>query len=443
MKKIFIYGGIIVGLIIIITVIVISCRGKNNQGTTGPVTLKYWRVNDDEEVFKPIFDLFIENHPNVKIEYTKKDLNEYYNELLDTLAAGTGPDVFSIRNDWLPAFKDKIATVPEDIYTKDKFKETFIEVAANEIIDDSGIYGLPLAVDSVALIYNNRLLADARCVVPPKNWNDFIDCSKKITRLKGNRVIKAGTALGTANNLDATVDSSKILATDILSAMTIQSGGEMVSADKSSASFGLPVQKQSGGNVYPGTSALDFFTSFAKNNKETYCWHGQMSNAIKAFADQEVAMILGYSDMVKAIENKNPGVTIFTSPLPQIKGSDEPKTIASYWLEVVNKNSKQSTQAWKLLEFITGENGIAKYSAATSKPPSRQSMIEGASSTTRYGAFAAQLSYAVTWYKGKQPSKVYDIFTNMINGVLANQKPQSAIDAARNAVTALLQAQKK
>jgi multiple sugar transport system substrate-binding protein len=443
MKKVFIFGGIAIVLIIIITVVIISCRGKNDTTDTGSAALTYWRVNDDEDIFKPLFDSFNEKYPNVKIEYSKKDLSEYYNQLLDALAGDTGPDIFSIRNDWLPAFKDKIDIIPEDIYTKDQFQEAFVDVATKNLVDNNGIYGIPLAVDTIALIYNNRMLADARCVVPPKNWNDFIDCSKKITRLKGSRVIRSGTALGTANNLDATPESSKKLATDIISAMTIQSGGEMVSADNSSASFGLPVQKASGGNVYPGTSALDFFTSFARLNKETYCWHSRMPNAIKSFANQETGMLLGYSDIVKAIENQNPSITIFSSPLPQIKGSDDQKTIATYWIEVVAKESKHRKEAWKLLQFLSNDNGIAKYSAATSKPPSRKSMVEGASAATRYGAFAAQLTYAVTWYQGKQPAKVYDIFANMINGVLSGQKPQSAIDTARNAVTALLQTQKQ
>lgn len=440
-NKFWIFGGAAV-LLVIIIVIIFSCRGKNNSGTGGPVTLKYWRVNESEDVFKPIFESFNETNPNIKIDYTKKDLAEYYNNLLDALAGSNGPDVFAIRNDWLPAFKDKIDVVPNDIYTQEEFKNTFVDAANDELIDGTNIYGIPLSVDTLSLIYNDQMLADARCTVSPKNWNDFIICSKKLTKLSGNRVIRAGCALGTANNLDTSAAASKKLATDILSAMMIQSGTEMVSADKSSASFGLPATSAGGKNVYPGTNALDFYTSFARTRKETYTWHSRMPNAIKAFADQEVGMIFGYSDMIKTIQAKNPGLTIYSAPLPQIKDSDNPKTIASYWVEVVAKQSKYRAESWKLLKYLSQTNGIVKYSAATNRPPSRKDMVESASSTPQYGAFASQLSYAANWYRGKEPEKVYTIFANMISGVLSGQKLQNTIDAARNATTALLQAQK-
>ena len=443
MKKVLIYGGVIAVLLVIIILLVFSCKGSKNEGTGGPVTLKYWRSYQNEAVFKPLFDSFYENNSNIKVEYSQKDLSEYYGELLDALAAGTGPDIFSIRNDWLPAFKDKIELIPEDVYSKDKFKGTFVDAATNDLIIDNGIYGFPLSVDAVSLIYNDNLLDAAKCARPPKNWNEFIDCNKKITHLKGSYVNLAGTALGTVNNLDTTELGSKKLATDILSAMMIQSGTEMVSADLSSASFGLPIQKASGGNVYPGTTALDFYTSFARPTKETYSWNSRMDNAVKAFAEKKVAMIFGYSDMVGVIDASAPNIGLNVAPMPQIKGSDNPKTTASYWIEVVSKQSKYKTEGWKLLDFLTSVKSLSQFRAATNLPSSRKDMIEAAEASTKYGAFTGQLTYAVTWYKGKQPSKVYEAFVNMINGVLHGQKPQNAIDSARNAVTALFLAQKQ
>ena len=442
MKKVFIFVGVAIALVVIILVI-FSCRSRKEQAPTGPATLNYWRLFEEKSVFEPIFASFAEKNPDIQIEYTKKEPDEYYNQLLDVLATGGGPDIFVIRNDWLPAFKDKIETVPADIMTTDQFRDTFVVAASDEIIQEDQIYGIPLSVDTLGLIYNERMLDDAKCARPPTNWTDFIDCTKKITRLSGNRITRAGTALGTVNNLDVTELGSKKLASDILGAMMIQSGTEMVSADRSSASFGLPVEKSGGGTLYPGTRALSFYASFAQPSKETYSWHSRMDNAISAFAGKTVAMIFGYSEMIGIIEAKNPDFTYYSVPLPQIKGSDDPKTTAYYWIEVVSKHSQYKNQAWTLLKFMTEQPQLSKYRSATKKPPSRKDMIESASGDARYGAFAAQLNTATTWYKGEQPYKVYDIFANMINGVVSGQKAQNAIDSARNSLTALLQKEKK
>lgn len=440
MKKIFWIVGIAVILVIII-VIIFACRTQE-QAPVGPAKLTYWRLFDEKTVFEPMFTSFNEKNPDIEIDYVKKDADEYYNQLLDALAGGGGPDIFIIRNDWLPAFKDKVEPVPADIYTTDEFRDAFVEPAAEEIIANDQIYGIPLSVDSLGMIYNESILTDADCPTPPENWTDFIACTKKITRLSGNRINRAGTALGTTNNLDVGETGSKKLATDILSAMMIQSGTEMVSADRSSASFGLPVEKSEGGTVYPGTRALSFYASFAQPSKETYSWHSRMDNAISAFADKTVAMIFGYSEMVGMIDAKNPNFVYYSAPLPQIKDSSDSKTIAYYWIEVVSKHSQYKQQAWALVDYLSQSSQLSQYHSATKRPPSRKEMIESVSGDPKYGAFASQLSYATTWYKGKDPYEVYDIFAKMINQTVAGTKAQNAIDAARNSVTALLQKEK-
>lgn len=441
MKKVFIYVGAAIVLIVII-ILIFACRSQDG-GTTGPAKLTYWRLFEDKTIFDPLFTSFNEKVPDIEIEYIKKDSDEYYSELLDALAGGSGPDIFMIRNDWLPAFKDKIATIPEDIMNVDTFRETFVAAASEELIEDNNIYGIPLSVNSLGLIYNERMLDDASCPRPPENWNDFIECTKKITKLSGNRINTSGTALGTTNNLDVGETGSKKLATDILSAMMIQSETEMVSADRSSASFGLPVEAEGGESAYPGTRALSFYSSFAQPSKETYSWHKNMDNAIEAFANKTTAMIFGYSETAAAIEAKNPDFPFYSGPLPQIKGSDNPKTTAYYWIEVVSRQSQFQDQSWVVLLFLADPQQMNKFRSATNKPPSRKDLIEPASGDSKYGAFAAQLAYATTWYKGKQPYKVYDIFAKMIDGVVAGQKAQNAIDSARNSVTALLQKEKQ
>lgn len=411
-----------------------SCGGKQKASAD----LTYWRLFDDKTVFEPLLSAYQTSNPQIKITYEKKDHEEYYNNLLDELAAGKGPDMFMIRNDWLPAFKDKIDTVPSDIISQEDYRKTFVDVASNELIEGDKIYGIPYTVNTLALIFNQDLLSNARYSKPPANWNEFMTYSKKLTRLKGSYVSRAGTALGTTTNLGYGVESSPKIATDILSAMMMQSGDQMVSDDKKSATFGLPQDKPSGGDVYPGTSALNFFASFSMPSKETYTWNTKMETVAQSFAKQKVAMIFGYSDIISQIQNLNPNIRLYTAKMPQVKGTDEKMTIASYWIEVVSKNSQQKQQAWDVIKSLSDVDPITKIVTATHRPPSRKDLVMAYSSDPVYGAFSEQLDSARTWYKGKQPDKIYTIFASMINGVSRGQKPQNSIDKARNSVTSLL-----
>ncbi|GAI11114.1 unnamed protein product, partial [marine sediment metagenome] len=140
MKKVLIIAGAALGLIVIILVIVIVLtRGKKDtedktQYPSGDVTLIYWQLFDDEEALEPIIKEYQEKHKNVTIKYVKKDSAEYETELINSLAGGSGPDLFMIKNDWLPKHQDKLEPIPEDYMSVDEYKDIFAPVAAQDLI---------------------------------------------------------------------------------------------------------------------------------------------------------------------------------------------------------------------------------------------------------------------------------------------------------------------
>lgn len=424
-----------------------------SQTASGPKqTITIWQLFDNKEVFEPIIRDYIASKQldvNVDVVYLKKDYNEYVEETVNALAAGKGPDIWMIRNDWMPREYDKLKPMPDTLMTVDQYKQKFPNVAVNDNIIDGKIYGVPWSIDTLALYYNtdifqktrDELLAnktlvstDKTLIDGPLDWEEFIKDVKFLTVKNGNTITRAGAALGTSKNVDKSED--------ILSALMLQNSTKMVSDDKKSATFNLPITKQSGEPYYAGTKALEFYAAFSNPTKEAYTWNDSMPNSVQAFIDGKAAMLIHYGYIRDTLYNQAPTLKYDVVPLPQIKDAVTPVDYASYWVETVTNNSKNPELAWDFINYVS-KNKIQNYSQSTKRPlPSRpdQGTVPATKDRVKQksGVFVFQLSSAQDWYKGQYPQKVDLIFQQMISNVVAGQPLQNTIDAASSDVTTLL-----
>ena len=450
-KKVLIIAGAAVGFLIIILILIaiMASKGggkhKTTESTKFPsenLTLTMWYLFDDKAAYEPIVEAYQKEHKNVTINLVKKDPTEYETELINALAGGSGPDIFMIHNDWLPKHQDKLAPMPEDYMSVDEYKKTFAPVAATDLISDNRIYGIPFYIDTLALFYNNKLVREYNSALnkrtdltseqeknlyisqPPQNWNDFIEQAKKLTKKNGTSIIQAGVALGTSNN----VESSQ----DILSLLMLQNNTKMVSEDKKTPTFNLSSRDSAGNIIYPGTKALDFYTSFALPNKETYCWNSSMPSSTDAFIQEKAAMMFNYSYVIAKIKNLAPDLDYKIVEVPQVKNTENKIYYANYWPFAVSKNSKYPQVGWDFLKYASQNTWQSLYHQTTQRPSPK--WRHGATSSD---PFVSQLEAAISWYKGKVPDKVDQIFKDMITAVVEKKQPsQQAIDAAaQNIIT--------
>lgn len=450
-KKIFIIGGAVIALIIIIVGGILIFGKKTttpNGSTTTPVdclkdptnkacpqtqtnsqegSLTIWGVFDDGSVFQPSIDAFNKQNPNVKITYVKKSYADYENTLVDAIASDSGPDIFAVSNFWIPKHKSKMAAANTNIMSVQEFSQSFIPSAYNDFVSDGKIYGIPLYTDNLALIYNKKLFGKDNLYEAPQNWNDVLDYSKILTKkAPGNptEITQAGIALGT-NGVSRSAD--------ILTALMLQNSTPMISDDRRSYNFNQFVKDSSGTPVYPGTSALNFYTSFANPNKVSYSWNDALGNSTTAFAQEKVAMIIGYSYFIPQIVKANPSLDYGIAPLPQIKGAADNIDFVNYWGWSVSNRSKNTDAAWTFLKFLTGNEQSNNYLRATGQTSSQKNEV-GSSNKV----FDDQKYYSETIFKGD--ADVFDqIFTDMIDDVVKyNQPNQSAIDSAARKANEML-----
>lgn len=452
--------GIALFALMIVIVIIFYAMTKGNSGTTKPtssnknskVTLTVWRTFDDDTSFKQLIDNFNQDNSNITINYVKKDLADYEVQSINSLAAGNGPDIWSINSQWIPRHLDKIIPMPTDFVKSKKdprsntdfYKQTFAKVAQNDNIVDDKVYGMPLYVDTLALYVNTQLWDEARNNYRkqfyndpnfddslfrryPSTWEELLKELPYLTKkdASGN-ISQAGIAMGTSNNITSSAD--------IVSLLMLQNGTKMTDDTRQSARFNTFVSDSSNKPVYTGTNALDFYTSFARKDKSNYTWSGSMLNAYQSFINGKVAILVGYQYISQSLRQDAPTLQYEVSYMPQVKGADT-INYASYWTETVTNNCKNPNEAWKFLQYIsTHANSYLRSTRRSS------ALIADPSNPITYDVFTDQVQSAVTWNKGKHSEDVDKIFEGMITNVTVNsQPPQQAIDAAAQSVTDALQ----
>ena len=456
-------------LLMFVVVFLSGCGCKPAAQQKYNLELEVWGLFDDSDVYNNIFNVYTTyvNTNVARINYRKFTPDTYKKELIDALATGQGPDIFLIHNTWLPIFGDKVLPAPAQILDEKRFKENFVDVVSDDFLYQGQVYAAPLSINTLALFYNQDLFNEAGIVSPPTTWEEFVADSKKMTRTTvGNNVSRSGAILGTAYNINRSVD--------IVSALMMQGGAKMVDMERGIAFFDNVVKVEEE-NISAGENALDFYTQFARNSSSMYSWNMNSHYSLDAFSEGWAAMMLNYSWNIATIQAKSPNLKFSVAPMPQLEGK-QTINYANYWAftvsknKILNANYAQSkslssisnearvAEAWKLISFLTTKMtgtalDVAKQKGAISMdydptieylkkvntPAARRDLIEMQKKDPVMGVFAVQNLTAKSWYQ-IDPEAVEAIFLNMIDEVNKGKSTvREAIKSAGARVTRLME----
>jgi len=427
-------------LILIIAILTLTgqgCKKKEKKQVVQKMEINWWGLWDSQDIFQDQITVYQKARPGVKINYRKLTITEYEKEVVDALAAGKGPDIWLIHNTWLPKHIDKLAPMPDSVMTSDIYRETFVDVAANDLTGfDGKIYGIPFSVDTLALYYNKDLLGTAGIAAPPQNWTEFKEDVKKLTRTDAfGNITLAGAAMGTAKNVNRAID--------ILYLLMLQNGTEMTDEKRTKATFDAKARTAEGETYVPGLDALIFYTDFANPKKAVYTWNSIMPYSIDAFVEEKAAMMFNYSYQDATIKAKAPKLNYAVAPVPQIEGTTKKVNFANYWAAVVSKTSPNQELAWDFLAYMAKKENIKGYVEVTKRPASRRDVIEEQLADPFLKVFAEQALTAKSWYQ-IDSAAIEGIFSNLIEGVALGEKdPEKGLKEAVDQVTALMKVKGK
>jgi multiple sugar transport system substrate-binding protein len=369
------------------------------------VTLTYWRTWNEASYIQPIIDEFQKLHPNVKIQIRDIDYGSYDAELAQAAQTGNLPDIYSVLNDWMPRYENYSTPAPDTVYTEKVYKNVFVDAATQRLVYNGKIHGVTYGVSTLGLYYNPALLKEAGVEVP-KNWDEFSETSRKLTKRNGSTIIQSGAAIGTSN-----VHQS----VDIQSVLMLQNGAKLTDDPPTKA---LMAQPDASGYA-SGAKAMEYFTSFASPTKQNYSFSDDLGYTVKAFAEGRAAMMINYPFKATEVRQFNPNLDFKMAKLPQIKDEKE-INFSLYWVELVNKNSANAEVAWDFVRFAATRDNQKKFNVQTLRPTSRKDLINDQKKDETLGVFAGQTDTAQTFYRGNDKDMngfYYDATTSILSGL--------------------------
>lgn len=375
-----------------------GCSGGSNgstedSGDTVEITLAGWGGNPSEtRLLKEALDAFEEKNPTIKVKH--EVISDQYMDVMKTrLIGGEAPDVFYLDAFEAPALIETGVLEPLDDYVTEEFDVEDFEQPLLEAFQKDGVtYGFPKDYSTLALFYNKKMFDEAGVEVPT-TWDEVREVSKELTK-------DGVVGLGVAPELARMYYIAESL------------GGEVVKDDK--ANFGDDKVIEA---LKPIIDQRNEDKTAAQATDVGANWGGEM------FGQEKAAMVIEGNWVIPFLEDTFPNVDYGTAELPTING--EQSTMAYTVSYVMNAGTEKKEASWKLIEFLTGPEGMEIWTSKGFALPTRKSVAEklGFDQDEKRAAIVSGASYATVWANGVNLPTIMNNFNNQFVSAFLGQRP--------------------
>jgi len=419
-----------------------------------PLTLEYWSVAHDSKIMGDLTTKYKTVRSYVTIKFRRYRPEEFEQKLLEALAEDRGPDVITIHNTWVGKYQSKLAPMPANltvarVYTKGgklrseqvieiqnivtptirQLDERFVQTVKADVVRNDGagkpqIWGLPMALDTMVLFYNQDLLDQANIPQAPTTWTELQEAVVATTRYDNDGgIVQAGGAFGTGKNVDR--------AGDILTALLMQNGATMSDA-RGRATFNL-IPEGVRGKDSPALEALRFYTDFGNPGKQGYTWNTAMESSLDAFSRGKAAFFFGYAYHIPLLKARAPKLNYRILSMPQLNPAKS-ENVANYWIESVSKKTAHPNEAWDFVNFLTQAQQADYYTERARKPTALRASIDKQLQNPDLTPFASQVTTAKSWYHGRNPAAADTALVDMIDFIHENRALEETEDIFTTAI---------
>ena len=385
------------------------------------ISLTVWGVDDDKNIWDSLTKQYVQETGN-KIVYVRKNASTYERELIDALASGLGPDIFYFHNTWFLKHYQKIVAAPKTIATSKTIEENYPAAVSRDFVSSGQVIGLPLYLDSLALLYNPALLDQAAIPFPPKTWEELTTMMPKLTKFDSRKnILYSGAALGTSNNIEH--------AADLVMLLMMQAGSPMVNARSLKADLGANP-----------AAALKFYTQFADSQTAAYTWTNTMANSLDEFARGKVAFVFAYAKDISYIKSIAPYLNFKIALMPQPEKATLRKDFANYWGLAVSRQSSHATEAWNLIAKVTNDQQAQWYSQKTNLSPAKKSIIPMFRNDLVLDVYTRQ-AYTAANLPQPDNQNIQTLFAEVIDNLVRNRTtPQNAAEYLESQINRMFDA---
>ncbi|OGI82228.1 hypothetical protein A3E95_01755 [Candidatus Nomurabacteria bacterium RIFCSPHIGHO2_12_FULL_44_22b] len=377
--------------------------GGGGSTTAGVGTVVLWGTIPDETM-ATLLEEYNTVDKNYTVQYIKKSAETFDQDLLEALAAGSGPDMFFLPDDLAYHYANKIFKIPLESYPIATFKNNFAGAGEVFLLSD-GLLAFPITIDPLVLYYNRSILDANNIVFPPKDWDEFIALVPKLTsKDANNKIIKSGAALGHFANV--------LHAKDILSTLFMQLGDKIV-AEKGGSFISVLDENE---NLEP---ALVFYTGFADPLKSIYSWNRSFPNSRDFFSTERLAFYFGFASEFPVLVNKNPNQNFQVAPVPQLRGAAFKLTSANVTGIAISSFSKNLNTALIAASEMTAGEFARKFATALGVAPARRDLLVQVPNDPFSPTFYSSALFAKSWLD-PSPKDTDNIFRTIVEGVLSS-----------------------
>ena len=404
------------GLVITIAIAIISCQNLLLPKSSPPITVKLsgWIGNPlEQKLLKQVIQDFERQHPQIKVKY--EAIADQYMDVIKTRLVGeAAPDVFYLDALEAPFLMGQNVLEPLDNYINLKFDLTDIEPNLLKSFKyQNHVYGLPKDYSTLALFYNKQAFTNVGLTSPPTTWEQLRTYSKQLT----GKLNKYG--FGEVPELAR--QAYKITAF----------GGEIV--DKNGyATFAN----------YPGLQGLQLvINQYQKDRSSAQKSDVGTNSGSEMFGQNKVAMVIEGNWAIPYLQETFPKLKFATAAIPKI--NHQKATMVFTVAYVMNKQAPHKVEAWELISYLTGKEGMKKWTGTGFALPARKSVAQqlGYDQDPLRAPLVAGVDYATPWQLGKYPATIINNFDNQFISVLLGQQPlKQAMLKAQNTVNQQIQA---
>ena len=163
-------------VLILICLILIStgCRQKQDDN----LVFATWGSKTEVQILKELLFDFEKENPDIKVEFLHIPQN-YFQKLHLMFASNLAPDVIFINNLNIPVYEKYLLDLNDIV----KNKEDYYPQVLDTMTYEDRLLAIPRDVSTLVVFYNKDLFDKNNLSYPNENWNmtEFLDTAKKLT----------------------------------------------------------------------------------------------------------------------------------------------------------------------------------------------------------------------------------------------------------------------
>ena len=371
------------------------------------VTLRLsgWGAGPTEQrLLQQVLDDFAASHPHINVKL--ESIADQYMDVIKTRLIGdAAPDVFYLDSLEAPFLMTQNVLEPLNTYIQPGFEiDDFEENLLNTFKLQDKIYGLPKDYSTLALYFNKEAFTKAGISEPPRTWEALRDTAKQLTvdRNQDGKPEQYGFGI--------TPELPRL-------AYLIQAfNGEIIDR-QGYARF-------AGAEGLTGLATV--IDQYQADRTAARALDVGANSGSEMFGQGKAAMVFEGNWAIPFLQDTFPKLEFGTAELPTV--NDKPGTMVFTVAYVMNRQTAHKQEAWELIAYLTGKEGMEKWTGTGFALPSRKSVARKlkVDQDPLRSALVAGVKYAMPWQVGKYPAVIVNSFNNQFMSAMLGEQPLAA-----------------